>query len=147
MLKQRIHILLVEDDDIDSEAIVRAFRQHKVANPIQRARNGREALHVLRGEAGYTPLPCPYIILTDLKMPQMDGLDLLLALRADSLLKDSVVFVLTSFEDDEAILEAYELDVAGYFSKSTIDADFGQVIQLLDVYQPSIHLPPPDGDV
>jgi CheY-like chemotaxis protein len=147
MLNQQIHILLVEDDDIDSEAIIRAFRQHKVTNPVQRVRNGLEALHILRGEAGYSRLPHPYMILTDLKMPWMGGLELIGALRVDPILKDSVVFALTSLEDHETMMKVYDLDVAGYFSKNMIDTDFGQVLQLLDVYQPKIQLPSPDGDV
>jgi CheY-like chemotaxis protein len=85
-----IHVLLVEDDEIDCEAVKRAFRHHQLINPLVCVTNGCEALQTLRGENGYTFLPRPYIILTDINMPQMTGHELLSALRADRLLKRSV---------------------------------------------------------
>ncbi len=141
MPNELIHILLVEDDEIDTEALVRAFRHQHIINPLHCVQNGLEALQVLRGEKGYSCLPYPYIILTDINMPQMNGHELLRALRADSLLKLSVVFVLTSSQLDEDIMEAYGLQVAGYFVKDTMGSDFGEVIQLLNLYQNSIQLP------
>jgi DNA-binding NarL/FixJ family response regulator len=144
MPTELIHILLVEDDDIDNESLMRAFRKHKIINPVQRVTNGLEALHVLRGEQGYSRLPRPYIMLIDINMPQMNGHELLKALRADPLLKRSVVFVLTSSHRDEDIIHAYDSQVAGYFSKSTMGDEFAPVIRLLNLYQASIQMPSPD---
>lgn len=142
MADELIHILLVEDDEIDREAIKRAFRKQHIINPLVCVTNGLEALYTLRGDQGYCCIARPYIILTDINMPQMNGLELLQALRADPRLKRSVVFVLTSSARDEDIVEAYDNQVAGYFTKSRIDSDFAKVIQLLNVYQASIQLPP-----
>lgn len=141
MLHDLIHILLVEDDEIDCEMVKRAFQHHQMRNPLVCVTNGREALTTLRGENRSSPLPSPYLILTDINMPQMNGLELLRELRTDRLLKRSVVFVLTSSERDEDIMEAYGLQIAGYFAKSTIGPDFAKVIQLLNLYQASIQLP------
>ena len=141
MPNELIHILLVEDDEIDTEALVRSFRQQQIINPILCVENGLEALHALRGENGRSRLLPPYIILTDINMPQMNGHELLRTLRADSLLKRSVVFVLTSSSHDQDIIEAYDLQVAGYFTKDTMGKDFGKVVRLLDLYQSSIQLP------
>ncbi len=136
-----IHVLLVEDDEIDCEAVKRAFRHHRMRNPLVCVTNGRAALQTLRGENGYNPLPSPYIIFTDINMPQMTGHELLSALRADKLLKRSVVFVLTSSADEEDITNAYDLQVAGYFAKSQLGDDFSKVIHLLNLYQASIYMP------
>jgi CheY-like chemotaxis protein len=144
MPTELIHILLVEDDDIDTESLVRAFRQQKIANPLHHVTNGLEAMHVLRGDQGYSRLPRPYIMLIDINMPQMNGHELLKALRADPLLKHSVVFVLTSSHRDEDIIQAYDSQVAGYFSKSTLGAEFAPVIRLLNLYQASIEMPSSD---
>jgi CheY-like chemotaxis protein len=141
MHKELIHVLLVEDDEIDCEMVKRAFRQHEMPNPLLCVTNGREALLVLRGDNGYAPLSSPYIILTDINMPQMNGIEFLRELRGDSQLNQSVVFVLTSSQRDEDIMEAYGLQVAGYFAKSTIGPDFAKVIQLLNLYQASIQMP------
>src|SRR4051812_35254253 len=118
-----IHILLVEDDEIDIEVLQRAFRHQHILNPVRCVYNGREALHVLRDEQAASRLPRPYIILTDINMPQMNGFELLRALRTDRLLKRSVVFVLTSSQQDEDIMEAYDYQVAGYFAKSDVGVD------------------------
>jgi len=144
MSDELIHILLVEDDEIEREALCRAFKQQQIINPLVCVTTGQEALYVLRGENGYSQLPRPYIILTDINMPQMNGHELLAVLRADSMLKRSVVFVLTSSERDEDIIAAYDLQVAGYFSKSTIGPDFCPVIRLFNLYQASIQMPSSD---
>ena len=141
MPTELIHILLVEDDDIDTESLVRAFKNQKIATPLHRVTNGLEALHTLRGEQGYSRLPRPYIILTDINMPQMNGYELLKALRADPLLRRSVIFVLTSSHRDEDVIQAYDLQVAGYFSKSKVGDEFAPVIRLLNLYQASIEMP------
>ncbi len=139
MHNELIHILLVEDDDIDTESLIRAFKRQKIVNPVQRVTNGLEALHVL--EQVYSRLARPYIILTDINMPQMNGHELLKALRTDPLLKRSVVFVLTSSHQEEDIIKAYDSQVAGYFSKSTVGDDFAPVIRLLNLYQASMEMP------
>ena len=115
MQGQTVHVLLVEDDEIDAEQMVRSFRKLKIGNPITIVENGYEALNVLRGEGGYARLPRPYIILLDINMPRMNGLEFLRAIRQDEELQRSIVFVLTTSKNEEDIVAAYSAQVAGYF--------------------------------
>ena len=82
MTGQVVHVLLVEDDEVDSEAIVRSFQKHNFANPITIATNGEDALKVLRGEGRYERIPAPYLILLDINMPRMNGLEFLKILQS-----------------------------------------------------------------
>lgn len=136
-----VQVLLVEDDEIDAEAVRRAFRRHRIANPVALARNGREALEMLRGSEDRPPLPRPYLILLDLNMPQMTGLEFLGALRADPDLSDSIVFVLTTSDAERDISDAYERHIAGYMVKSKIGEDFLKLIGMLDHYWRMIEFP------
>ena len=91
-----VNILLVEDDEVDVMAVKRALKTLKIANPFFRAADGIEALEMLRGTGGKKQLPSPYIVLLDLNMPRMDGLEFLDELRQDPALHRSVVFVMTT---------------------------------------------------
>lgn len=93
-------ILLVEDDEVDIEVIRRLFEKRRIANQLYVAHDGASALQMLRGEEAYDPVRRPYVILLDLNMPRMNGLDFLDQLRRDADLKDSVVFVLTTSNSD-----------------------------------------------
>ena len=114
MTSQVIHILLVEDDDIDAENVMRAFKRQKTAKSLTRVANGIEALNVLRGEGGYARLPRPYIILLDINMPRMNGIEFLAAIRQDEELQRSIVFVITTSSQDEDKMAAYNKQIAGY---------------------------------
>jgi len=138
-----VTILLVEDDEVDAEAIDRAFKRARIANPIVNVTDGLHALDVLRGEHGETALSRPYIILLDWNMPRMNGVEFLQELREDPHLRDSVVFVLTTSNDDRDKLAAYEKQVAGYMVKAKAGEDFMQLIALLDHYWRVVELPPP----
>ncbi len=137
-----VYILLIEDDLVDAEAIQRAFRQQKIANPFTVVPDGIEALKVLRGESGCEPLPRPYLILLDLNMPRMNGIEFLRELRADPALHRSIVFVLTTSNSDEDRFEAYNGHVAGYILKSRAGEDFLEVTKLLRSYWRIIEFPP-----
>ena len=141
MARPPLHILLVEDDYVDAQHIMRSFQQHKVANPVTHVIDGVDALNILRGEAGYTRLPRPYIILLDINMPRMNGLEFLQALRRDPELKRSVVFILTTSISDEDIMAAYNAQIAGYLLKSKVSEDFLEFIKLLNMYQVIIEMP------
>ncbi len=132
-----ISLLIVDDDDIDATALRRALHKLKLLNPLYRAKDGIEALELLRnGE-----VPSPYIILLDINMPRMNGIEFLEVLRADPDLTHAVVFVLTTSKSDEDILAAYREHVAGYLLKQRMDSDFLQVVGLLDHYWRVIELP------
>lgn len=137
-----VNILLVEDDEVDAMAIRRAFRNFKIANPIHLAENGLEALDVLRGRNGHGPMPRPFLILLDLNMPQMNGLEFLEELRTDPHLNDSLVFVLTTSDDDRDKVAAYSQHVAGYMVKSKAGEDFIHLMDLLDGYWRYVEFPP-----
>jgi len=140
MIGNEVHILLVEDDEVDAEAVTRAFLKHKIANPIIRAGDGLEALGILRGE-GVAAMPRPYIILLDLNMPRMNGLEFLQELRDDDALTDSVVFVLTTSDDERDKTAAYKTHIAGYVLKSKAREDFSRLIELMDCYWKIVELP------
>ena len=130
-------ILLVEDDDIDALRVIRAFSRLKIANPIVRAKDGIEALEILKNQE----IEHPYLILLDLNMPRMGGLELLNTLRNDPSLETSVVFVLTTSKDDEDKLAAYKQHIAGYIVKEKLDDGFEDLVKLLDHYWRLVELP------
>ncbi|MGE0785704.1 MAG: response regulator [Sandaracinaceae bacterium] len=135
-----VQVVLVEDNEVDREGVRRAFRHHRIANPILTARDGVEALALLRG-GGEAAVRRPYVVLLDLNMPRMDGFELLRAIRSDPALHDSVVFVLTTSKADEDMMAAYDLNVAGYICKSDVGAGFVRLVELLDHYWRVVELP------
>lgn len=134
---KEVTLLIVDDDDIDAIALERALRKLRLLNTVLRARDGREALELLRtGD-----VPAPYIILLDLNMPRMNGLEFLQTLRTDPLLTHAVVFVLTTSKSDEDLVAAYRNHVAGYVFKQHMDRDFLEVIGFIEHYWRLVELP------
>src|ERR1041384_3247023 len=108
MSEGTVNILLVDDDDIDIMTLQRAFKRNNISNPLSVAHNGIEALDKLRGTNGAEKItPPPRIILLDINMPQMNGLEFLREMRSDPALKHISVFVLTTSNDDKDKVEAY----------------------------------------
>lgn len=140
-----IHILLVEDDEIDVEVVQRTFQKQQISYPLVHASNGLEALQILRGEDNYPCLPQPYLILLDINMPRMNGIEFLQALRQDVTLRSSIVFVMTTSNEDEDKIAAYNEQIAGYFLKSNDEGLLG-FINLLDGYARLIEFPAPSRD-
>jgi CheY-like chemotaxis protein len=136
-----LNILLVEDDDGDAKAIERAFKKAKIANPILRAVDGVEAVDMFKGANGKTKPPSPYILLVDINMPRMNGIQLIEALRADPYLRHTVAFILTTSKRDEDKTAAYDLNVAGYILKTTAGQDFLNLVSLVDYYWRIVELP------
>jgi len=136
-----VQILLVEDDEIDQMAVRRAFRRAKLENDIVAAGDGLEALEILRGEHDEKELEGPFIILLDLNMPRMGGLEFLEEIRKDEKLGKSVVFVLTTSDDEGDIAAAYEANVAGYIVKSRVGESFKDLVGVLDPYWKLVQLP------
>jgi CheY-like chemotaxis protein len=134
MSAPEVTLVLVEDDDIDAESVQRALRRARIGNPLVRARDGIEALELLRGAADRPPLAPPYLLLVDLRLPRMDGLELIRAIRADPALVRTVIFVLTTSDREKDKVQAYDANVAGFIVKGDTGADFNQLMQLLEYY-------------
>lgn len=138
---KHIHILLVEDDDIDAEAVMRGFKTQRIANPFTWVRDGVEALAVLQRKEGYPTVPWPLMILLDINMPRMNGIEFLQTLRKDPELRRSVVFVLTTSDRDEDMMAAYDEQIAGYLLKSRAGRDFVELVSMLDAYWRIVEFP------
>jgi CheY-like chemotaxis protein len=115
------HILLVEDDDIDIEAVQRAFRKGGITNPLHVVCDGRAALDALTGRHWAEKIPQPCIILLDINMPRMNGFEFLEEMRRDAALRGNVVFMLTTSERGADKARAYAQNVAGYILKENLD--------------------------
>jgi CheY-like chemotaxis protein len=131
---QTVQLLHVEDDDLCLMGLNRAFKAAKIANPVKFAHDGIEALDMLRGTNGRPRLPRPFLVLLDLNMPRMDGIEFLKELRKDEELKKTVVFIMTTSDADEDKVKAYNLGVAGYILKSNPANAFLEATALLDTY-------------
>ena len=134
--EKAINILLVEDDEVDIMNVKRAFKKNKIANPLYIANNGLEALAMLRGKDGQAPIipKSRRLILLDLNMPKMNGLEFLHELRADPELQVTPVIVLTTSDEDRDRIEAYHLNVAGYILKPVTFSKFAEVMVTLNKY-------------
>lgn len=141
-VNQTVQILLVEDDEIDAEVVTRALMQQRIANPVVVVRDGVEALERLRGEDGQPPLERPFLILLDLNMPRMNGIEFLQNLRSDPAISDSIVFVLTTSDADRDRVAAYEQLIAGYIVKGHAGEDFVSVVNIVDLYWRYVEFPP-----
>ncbi len=132
-LERLSKILLVEDDEIDIKNVKRAFKKNNMQNPIEVAHNGEEALDILTGNNGNTAY-MPDVVLLDINMPRMNGIEFLQYIRNVDTLKHLHVFIMTSSESDENILEAYNLNVAGYIVKPLSFDRFMEAMATLDAY-------------
>lgn len=133
-----IHVLLIEDDDIDVMNVKRAFKKNNLTTQIVVANNGEEGLERLRdGSVSPTRL----LILLDLNMPRMNGVEFLRALRADPLLSRTPVVVLTTSNEDRDKVEAYDFNVAGYLLKPVRFDDFVELMGTLNRYWTRVEMP------
>jgi CheY-like chemotaxis protein len=133
-------ILLVEDDPMDIDLTRRALARHKVVNPIQVARDGEEALaYLARWERGE---PKPVVILLDLKLPKVDGLEVLRRVKAHLRFRAVPVVALTSSAEDRDIQAAYELGVNSYIVKPVNFDKFVQVAAQIELYWCALNTPP-----
>lgn len=137
-----VTVLLVEDDEIDRKVVHRTFAKRKIANSIVDARDGVEALEIIRGKNGDGPLPRPYLVLLDLNMPRKNGMEFLQEIRKDDRLKDLVVFVLTTSCGEQDRSRAYQLNVAGYMIKTDAGAELVKTVEMLEHYWRVVEFPP-----
>ncbi|MEM0981115.1 MAG: response regulator [Cyanobacteria bacterium P01_H01_bin.58] len=143
MEERAINILLVEDDEVDVMNVQRAFRRNKITNPLYVARNGLEALAMLRGEDDTLPqIPSDRrMVLLDISMPKMNGIEFLHELRKDPKLAHTPVIVLTTSDEDKDRMDAYKLNVAGYILKPVKFSNFAEVMAALNKYWTLCEMP------
>jgi CheY-like chemotaxis protein len=129
--EEPIHILLVDDDDVDVMNVRRSFERGNISNELSVARDGIEALEMLRSDA----LPrSRRIVLLDLNMPRMNGIEMLRELRADPDLHSIPVVVLTTSNEERDRADAYRLHVAGYLVKPVTQVAFVELMVTLNRY-------------
>jgi CheY-like chemotaxis protein len=126
-----INILLVDDDEVDVMTVKRAFARANISNPIFVATNGIEALEMLRKDA----MPAKRrLVLLDINMPKMNGIEFLRELRADPNLQHITVVALTTSNADRDRVDAYKLNVAGYLLKPVTFQQFAEVMATINKY-------------
>lgn len=142
-------ILLVEDNPDDVELTLRAFARSKVLNEIVVARDGEEALNLLLGAPGTAgrELPVlPEVMLLDLKLPKIDGLEVLRRLRAHARTRRLPVVVLTTSNEEKDVIASYDLGANSFVRKPVDFAQFIAAARHLELYWLVLNEPPPPGD-
>jgi len=127
-------ILLVEDNPDDEELTLLAFQQNHISNAITVARDGAEALDMLFGPDGEGGSISPAVILLDLKLPKVDGLEVLRCIRADERTKFLPVVILTSSREDQDLVASYSLGANSYVRKPVNFAEFLEAVRQLGLY-------------
>jgi CheY-like chemotaxis protein len=139
-MKSKRPILLVEDDQVDAMAVKRAFKEIHVTNRIDTAENGEVALSYLMD----TQRERPCIILLDLNMPKMNGIEFLSIVKQDKILRKIPVVVLTTSKEEEDRVKSFNLGIAGYMIKPVEFSKFVDVVRTIDLYWTLSLLPEED---
>lgn len=141
MANQILHILLVEDNPLDVELTLRAFKTQNLSNPIKVARDGEEALEQIHHwESGEVP---PAVILLDLKLPKVDGIEVLRRIKSHPRFKVIPLIVLTTSKESIDLQRCYELGANSYIVKPVNFEKFTEVIKQIDLYWLLTNNPPP----
>lgn len=137
-----VEIVMVEDNDDDAELIMRTLKKHNLANQVVRLRDGAEAVEFLLGVGATVPSGTPRVILLDVKLPKLDGMEVLRRLRADDLTKAVPVVMLTSSDQARDIKNAYELGANSFVTKPIHFGDFSKAVADLGLYWMMLNIPP-----
>ena len=137
-MRNKKTILLVEDDLVDAMTIKRALKELHVSNSLHVITDGEEALRFLTNPEFENPA----IILLDLHMPKMDGIELLQIIKKDDVLKIIPVIILTTSDEEKHMITSYKLNVAGYMIKPVGYVQFVEIVKTIDLYWTLSHLPP-----
>lgn len=139
-------ILLVEDNPDDEALTLRAFRKNNILNPVVVARDGEAALDYLFGTGGHAGRDIreqPQVVLLDLKLPKIDGLEVLRRLRADPRTRLQPVVILTTSNEERDILSSYQLGANSYIRKPVDFEQFMEAVRQLGLYWLVLNVPPP----
>jgi len=136
-----VKFLIVDDDDVSVMKVKRAINKAQFCNPIIIARDGVEALEILRGDNIRDRLAPPYIVTLDINMPRMDGHEFLKELRGDPLLKNVVVFVLTTSDNKEDVDSAYDQHIAGYIVKERSEENLHEKVAMIERFSSLVVMP------
>jgi two-component system response regulator len=140
-------ILLVEDNPDDSKLTLRAFKRNNMLNPVLVAQDGVEALDIVFARGAHAERagePLPTLIILDLKLPKLDGLGVLRALRSDGRTKLIPVVILTSSKEEQDLIQGYSLGANSYVRKPVDFAEFQEAVKLLGIYWLTTNQPPPE---
>ncbi len=146
MSNKEVEILLVEDNPDDVELTLHALRQEKLANQVAIARDGEEALDFLfcRGpHSGRTFANGPKVVLLDLKLPKVDGIEVLRQVKNDPRTKAIPVVILTSSREEKDMIHSYQLGVNAYIQKPVDFEQFRNVVKQLGLFWLVVNQPPP----
>jgi two-component system, response regulator len=146
MMQQEVEILLVEDNPVDVELTLHALRNNNLANQIRVVRDGEEALDFLFCRGAYndrTHSSPPKLILLDLKLPKVDGLEVLREIRSNPRTRPIPVVILTSSKEEKDMVVSYQLGINSYIQKPVDFNDFRETVKHLGLYWLVINQPPP----
>ncbi|MFY9791474.1 MAG: response regulator [Candidatus Sulfotelmatobacter sp.] len=147
-MSDAVEILLVDDSPEDVELTIRALRRHKIANDIEVVEDGAEALDFLFCRGAYKERKFPHppkLILLDLKLPKVDGLEVLRAMRADDRTKTIPVVILTSSKEQRDLITGYNLGVNAFVQKPVDFEQFGEAIRHIGMFWMLVNQAPPPG--
>lgn len=136
-----VKFLIVDDDEVSVMKIKRAISKAKFRNPVLVAKDGIEALQTLRGDEDHERITPPYIVTLDINMPRMDGHEFLTEIRGDPKLKNVVVFILTTSDNDKDIASAYDRNVAGYILKESSEESLLEKVAMIESFSNLVVLP------
>ncbi len=150
MNDDEIEILLVEDNPRDADLALRALRKHNLANRLHLVRDGQEALDFLFAEGAYAERNInsrPRLVLLDLKLPKIDGLEVLRQVKSDERTQSIPVVVLTSSREEKDLVESYRLGVNSYIQKPVDFDKFLSCVRELGLYWLLVNLTPGSGPI
>ncbi|RZV42762.1 MAG: response regulator [Acidimicrobiales bacterium] len=136
-----LSLLVVDDDEVDREMMVRGLTKSGIDHHIRTARDGVEAMEILHGQNGNPRLHAPFLVVLDLNMPRMDGHEFLETLRLTPMLAETPVFIVTTSDHEDDIRAAYGQGVAGYIVKDRAGSNYSRLIEMLQAYWRIVEFP------
>jgi two-component system response regulator len=145
-MRSEVEIVLIEDNPADVELTLHALRRNKLANRIEVLGDGEEAIAYLFCEGAFAsraPAPPPKLVLLDLKLPKLDGLDVLRRIKADPRTRSIPVVVLTCSNEEADMVQSYQLGVNSYIRKPVEFSQFQETVKQVGLYWLVVNVPPP----